>query len=282
MAEGNSTPAPGLEASPLCKGPWVADLAAGTEFVGFYVTRNPCLVDFRDPGRGKYLRMQLLDRTGVIDARLWDGAEGLFDEVKEGGPVKVAGGVETFREELQVNVRRLRRALREELDMADFVSVTGTFSESHPELTPAASAARSALEDVWMAAEGRFFEQERACHPCSSACDIPCQQDTGACYLIPEAFGDPRDPGPCYELTEQICAARGGVSLPEERCPSACWFTNPEFADLPPGARCTMTDSFTCWEIPERANEQQRGGDGLNVTTRYCPYRTCGDPICDP
>jgi 3'-5' exoribonuclease len=125
MAEGNSSPAPGLEASPLCKGPWVADLAAGTEFVGFYVARNPRLVDFRDPGRGKYLRMQLLDRTGVIDARLWDGAEGLFDEVKEGGPVKVAGGVETFREELQVNVRRLRRALREELDMADFVRVTG-------------------------------------------------------------------------------------------------------------------------------------------------------------
>jgi 3'-5' exoribonuclease len=108
-----------------CKGPWVADLAAGAEFVGFFVARNPRLVDFRDPGRGKYLRMQLYDRTGVIDARLWDSAEELHDQVKGGGPVKVAGAVETFREELQVNVHRLRRALPGELDVADFVRVTG-------------------------------------------------------------------------------------------------------------------------------------------------------------
>jgi 3'-5' exoribonuclease len=107
------------------KGPWVADLVAGAEFVGFFVARNPRLVDFRDPGRGKYLRMQLYDRTGVIDAKLWNGAEELFDQVKGGGPVKVAGAVETFREELQVNVHRLRRALPEELDIADFVRVTG-------------------------------------------------------------------------------------------------------------------------------------------------------------
>jgi 3'-5' exoribonuclease len=69
--------------------------------------------------------MQLLDRTGVIEARLWDDADEVFDQVKEGGPVKVAGAVETFREELQVNVRRLRVALPEELDIADFVRVTG-------------------------------------------------------------------------------------------------------------------------------------------------------------
>jgi 3'-5' exoribonuclease len=124
MSEEGMSPGPERDTPRPCKGPWVADLAAGAEFVGFYVARNPRLVDFRDPGRGKYLRMQLLDRTGVIEARLWDGAEELFDQVKEGGPVKVAGGVETFREELQVNVRRLRRASPEEVDIADFARVT--------------------------------------------------------------------------------------------------------------------------------------------------------------
>jgi 3'-5' exoribonuclease len=124
MTEGNGSPAAGEEIPRPCKGPWVAELAAGTEFVGFYVARNPRLVDFRDPCRGKYLRMQLFDRTGAIDARLWDGAEEVFDQVKGGGPVKVAGVVETFREELQVNARRLRVALPEELDIADLVRVT--------------------------------------------------------------------------------------------------------------------------------------------------------------
>jgi hypothetical protein len=95
MSEGTRSSAAGPETPLPCKGPRVADLAAGAEFVGFYVARNPRLVDFRDPGRGKYLRMQLLDRTGVIDARLWDGADEVFDQVKEGGPVKVAGAVET-------------------------------------------------------------------------------------------------------------------------------------------------------------------------------------------
>ena len=124
MIEKNKSPAADAAIPRPCKGPWVADLAPGMEFVGFYVARNPRLVAFRDPGRGKYLRMQLLDRTGLIDARLWDGAEEAFEEVKEGGPVKVAGVVETFREELQVNVRRMRAALEEELDIADFVRVT--------------------------------------------------------------------------------------------------------------------------------------------------------------
>ena len=157
-----------------------------------------------------------------------------------------------------------------------------TFSESHTELTPAAATARNALLDVSIAAQRRFDEQLRACRPCSAACDIPCDQDTGACFMDPEAFGDPKDPGPCYEITERACTDRGGVSFPEDVCPSACWFTNPEFANLPASERCVMTDLFTCFDMPNRANQQQRGGEGLNVTTLFCRYRTCGDPVCTP
>jgi hypothetical protein len=157
-----------------------------------------------------------------------------------------------------------------------------TFSESHPELTPAAATARNALSDVWIAANVLYVEQERACHPCSAACQIPCSLDTGACFTDPAQFGNPKDPGPCYEITERACTDRGGVSFPEDVCPSACWFTNPEFANLPASERCVMTDLFTCFDMPNRANQQQRGGEGLNVTTLFCRYRTCGDPVCTP
>jgi 3'-5' exoribonuclease len=154
MTEGNGSPAAEAEIPRLCKGPWVADLVAGTEFVGFYVARNARLVDFRDPGRGRYLCMQLLDRTGVIDARLWDGAEGVFDQVKDGGPLKVAGVVETFREELQVNVRRMRPALPEELDIADFARVTGRDPAA---MWEAVMQAVRGIEDPNLAAVVRHF-----------------------------------------------------------------------------------------------------------------------------
>ncbi len=155
-----------------------------------------------------------------------------------------------------------------------------TFGEAHPELEPAIANARNALADIWIAANILFNEQERACHPCSAACRIPCALDTGACFTDPARFASPSDPGPCHMTTARGCG--NGVHLPDERCPSACWFTNPELANLPASERCTMTGFATCWEIPLRANEQQRGGRGLNVTTLFCEGRTCSDPMCAP
>ncbi len=106
------------------KGPWVSDLQLGMEFIGFYVTRNPRLDHFRDPSRGKYLRMQLVDRTGFIEARMWEGAEEIFEGINGGAPVKVAGVVESFREDLQVNVWRIRAAKDGEVDIADMMRAT--------------------------------------------------------------------------------------------------------------------------------------------------------------
>jgi len=155
-----------------------------------------------------------------------------------------------------------------------------TFEEAHPELEPAIATASNALLDIFIAGNILFNEQERACHPCSAACKIPCALDTGACFDDPARYGSPSDPGPCHMTTAQGCGY--GVHLPDERCPSACWLTNPEFADLPVSERCVMTGYGTCWEIPLLANEQQRGGRGLNVTTLFCDGLTCGDPMCAP
>jgi hypothetical protein len=177
------------------------------------------------------------------------------------------------------------------VDIEDFLFVLGNaafiseyvwfaFTEAHPELNPTTSAARLALEDVSIAATRLFHEQESACHPCSAACRIPCALDTGACFTDPVSFGNTVDPGPCSMTTAEACTE--GVHQPEQRCPSACWFTNPELANLPASDRCTMTDYYTCFQMPERANQGQRGGEGLNVTTLFCKSQTCSDPMCTP
>ena len=167
-------------------------------------------------------------------------------------------------------------------DAAIALNTFNTFRESHPEQTPAAAIARNVLFDIVIAANQIRDEQERVCLPCSAACRIPCSLDTGACFTDPARFGNPTDPGPCYKITEQACNGLGGVSFPEQKCPSACFFTNPELAILPARERCAMTDLNTCREIPQRANQQQRDGGGLNVTTLFCEGRTCDDPMCAP
>jgi len=136
------------------KGPWVSDLKAGMDFVGFYVARNPRLDPFRDPTRGKYLRMQLVDRTGFIEARMWEGAEEIFEEVNGGGPVKVAGVVESFREERQVKVWRMRAAREEEVNIADMMRSTPR--DVH-EMRETVKEAIAAIQDPNLSALVRHF-----------------------------------------------------------------------------------------------------------------------------
>jgi len=106
------------------KGPFVVDLQEGMEFIGYYIGRNPRLNPFRDPSRGKFLRMQLVDRTGIIEARMWEECEDLFNDINGGSPVKVDGVVESFQEELQVNIRRMRPAREEEIEIEDMMRTT--------------------------------------------------------------------------------------------------------------------------------------------------------------
>lgn len=106
------------------KGPFVAELEEGMTFIGYFIARNPRLDPFRDPARGKYLRMQLIDRTGCIEARMWEDCEEIYADIDGGGPVKVDGVVERFQEVLQVRIRRMRAARAEEIAIEDMIPTT--------------------------------------------------------------------------------------------------------------------------------------------------------------
>jgi 3'-5' exoribonuclease len=55
---------------------------------------------------------------------MWEDCEGIFDEINGGGPVKVDGVVESFQEEMQVNIRRMRSAKEEEIEIEDMMRTT--------------------------------------------------------------------------------------------------------------------------------------------------------------
>jgi 3'-5' exoribonuclease len=68
-----------------------------------------------------YLALELRDRTGAVQARAFKDADLLSGRFERGDLVRVAGRVERFRDELQIDVRAIARAEPEQADPAAFL-----------------------------------------------------------------------------------------------------------------------------------------------------------------
>ena len=68
-----------------------------------------------------YLALELRDRTGAVQARAFKDADLLAGRFERGDLVRVAGRVERFRDELQIDVRAIARAQPEQADPAAFL-----------------------------------------------------------------------------------------------------------------------------------------------------------------
>jgi 3'-5' exoribonuclease len=68
-----------------------------------------------------YLALELRDRTGAVQARAFRDADVLAGRFERGDLVRVAGRVERFRDELQIDVRAIARAEGVEVDPAAFL-----------------------------------------------------------------------------------------------------------------------------------------------------------------
>jgi 3'-5' exoribonuclease len=68
-----------------------------------------------------YLALELRDRTGTVQARAFKDADVLAGRFDRGDLVRVAGRVERFRDELQIEVRQIARADAARIDPAAFL-----------------------------------------------------------------------------------------------------------------------------------------------------------------
>src|SRR5262249_58745345 len=64
------------------------------------------------------------DRSGTIEARMWDQIEVIAREVDREDIVKVQGRVEIYRGRPQFSVIQMRKAKPEEVDLADYLPAT--------------------------------------------------------------------------------------------------------------------------------------------------------------
>jgi 3'-5' exoribonuclease len=101
----------------------VADLAGreNQTITGFFAAGARQVRSTRDGAR--YFALTLADRTGQIEARMWD-TDGAGD-FGVGDIVKVQGEVCRFNEKLQIKVRKIRRAAPGEHAPGDFVPQSG-------------------------------------------------------------------------------------------------------------------------------------------------------------
>jgi 3'-5' exoribonuclease len=101
--------------------PSIATLRPGQEVVGvFACTRKDRLLSRSGT---PYLAVELRDRTGAVQGRAFRDADVLAGRFDRGDLVRVAGRVERFRDELQVELRAIGRAAEGEADPAAFLPV---------------------------------------------------------------------------------------------------------------------------------------------------------------
>jgi len=99
----------------------VADLVPGREVEGVFA----CVRKDRLTARtgSPYLALELRDRTGSLPARVFRDADFLAGQFERGDLVWVAGRVERFRDELQLDVKSIRKAEAGDADPAEFLPV---------------------------------------------------------------------------------------------------------------------------------------------------------------
>jgi 3'-5' exoribonuclease len=105
---------------------FIADLASfeeGKPFDGFFLVLAK---QQRTTKNNKpYLNLTLGDKTGSLEARVWDPADArIAKEFNRGDTVKMRGCVSRFNEGLQIKVDQLRLALPEETDKTDMLPAT--------------------------------------------------------------------------------------------------------------------------------------------------------------
>jgi len=101
------------------KSPFVAELSSEQTITSFFLV---CEKELRSTREGKpYLRLELGDRSGTIEARMWDQFETASKDINRDDFIKVQARVEIYRNRPQLALMQVRLAKPGEIDLPDFL-----------------------------------------------------------------------------------------------------------------------------------------------------------------
>jgi len=101
---------------------YVTDLLNEQIITSFFLVHEKEVRSTRE-GRA-YLRLELGDRSGTVEARMWEQFEGVADAINRDDFVKVQARVEVYRNRPQLAIVQVRLAKPEEIDIADYLPHT--------------------------------------------------------------------------------------------------------------------------------------------------------------
>ncbi len=102
---------------------FIRDISAGTPVADLFLVSAMTLAETK---AGKpYLALTVMDKTGELQARVWDNAERFADLAKPGNIVRLRGTGQSFRDVVQLKVDYIAAPAEDEaVDLADFLPST--------------------------------------------------------------------------------------------------------------------------------------------------------------
>ncbi len=107
---------------------FVTDLLSEQNITSFFLVHEKEVRSTRE-GRS-YLRLELGDKSGTIEARMWEQFEVIAKDIHRDDFVKVQARVEIYRNKPQLSLGQVRLAKPEEIDLADYLPHTAADVEA--------------------------------------------------------------------------------------------------------------------------------------------------------
>src|SRR5438874_4215636 len=100
------------------KSPYVKELGPNQTISTFFLVQNK---EIRQKKSGEpYLSLALCDRTGELDAKMWDNVAEVMETFEREDFVKVKGLVQIFHNRPQLTIHKMRRVGEHEIEFGDY------------------------------------------------------------------------------------------------------------------------------------------------------------------
>ena len=101
---------------------FIKDLKAGDRVADIYMCKHKLIATTKN---GKeYYSVTLQDKTGTVDAKVWEPGSSGIDEFDAPDCIDVFGEVTSFNGALQVNIKRARKCREGEFDLSLYLPVS--------------------------------------------------------------------------------------------------------------------------------------------------------------
>lgn len=80
--------------------------------------------ELREGKKDYFVRVQMMDKTGPIVGNVWNNALSVVEQFNDGDVVKLEAMVISYKDQIQMNITKIRKATEDEYDMMDFIPKT--------------------------------------------------------------------------------------------------------------------------------------------------------------